>query len=174
MKNRSRMVISLTRGELVALHFEVSSKCHGDPGGDENADTNYILTTGPAKLSVRVDDETVQHQPSAGSDEEARQWAAPPADDADSDCHDSELRTPVDALARAGYCHRDGQSNAERHDADECVGEARVRDAHGPPVDDESAGSAVRQRQHGVLLSNRWPKRATIQWNAASHERRVS
>jgi hypothetical protein len=155
------MVISLTRGELVALHLEVSGKCHGEAGGDENADTNYILATGPAELAIRMDDEAVQHQPCAGSYDEARQRAAPPADEADSYCHDSELGAPVDALARASDCDGDAESHAERHDADECVGQARVRGAERAAVEDEGAGPAVRQRQHSVLLSNRCRKAAT-------------
>jgi hypothetical protein len=162
MKNRSRMVISSAHGGLVSFDVKVSGECHGKPGGDENADTNYILAAGPAELSVRVDDKAVQHQPSACSDNEARKRAAPPANDADDYCHDGELSTPVDALACAGDRHSDAQSYAERHDADECVGQARVRWAEGPTMDNDGASPAVRQRQHRVLLSDRCRRRQRI------------
>ena len=143
------MVISLkfrnwAPGKLVSFDVKVSGECHGKPGGDENADANCILTTRPAELPVRVDDKAVQHQPSACSNYNAHQRAAPPANEADGYCHDGELGAPVDALACASYRHSDGESHAERHDADECVGQARIRGVHGPAVDGEGAGPAVR------------------------------
>jgi hypothetical protein len=167
MKKRSRMVISLdfrnwARGKLVSFYIEISGERHGQSGGCENADPNDVLATGPTELAVRVNDEAVEHQPPAQRDEQARQRAAPPADQADSYRHDSELRSPMNVLAGGGDRHRDAEGHAERHDADECVGEAWVCEAHRPAVDHEGAGTAVRQRQHGFLLSNRCPSRATI------------
>ena len=162
------MVISLkfrnwAPGKLVSFDVKVSGECHGKPGGDENADTNCILATGPAELPVRVDDKAVQHQPSARSDSKAHHRTAPPANDADGYCHDGELGTPVHALACAGDRHSDAQSYAERHDADECVGQPRVGGADWSAADGESVGQAVRQRQHSVLLPNRCRTRQRTQ-----------
>jgi hypothetical protein len=127
MKKRSRMVISLefrswARSKLVSFYIEISGKRHSKSGGDENADPNHILATGPAQLAVRVNHEAVQHQPPAEREEQARERTAPPADQANSYRHDGELRAPVHVFASGRNRHRDAESHAERHDADECVG----------------------------------------------------
>jgi hypothetical protein len=145
---------------LVSFYIESPGKRHSKPGGDEDSDPHDVLATGPAQLPVCVDDEAVQHQPSAQRHKEAGQRAAPPANETDGYCHDRELGTPVDALACAGDRHRYAESHAERHDANECVRQSRIRDAEGPAANMESTGPAVRQRQHGCLLFESVPNLA--------------
>jgi hypothetical protein len=163
MKNRSRMVGSSAGGKLVALYLEASGQCHSEPGRNEDSDSDDVSVTGPAELAVHVNDEAVQHQVPAQRNQETCQGAAPPADDANGYCHDRQLGTPVDALACARDRHSDAESHAERHDADECVGQSRVCGAERTTVNREGTGPAVRQRQHGVLLSNRCPRGQRIQ-----------
>jgi hypothetical protein len=174
MKNRSRMVVSLAYGKLVSLYFEATGERHGDASGQKDCDSDDVMSTRPAELAAYMHDKTVQHQPSAGRDDQARQRAAPPADYADSYCHDGELGTRRDALAQTGDRHGNNESHAERDNADERIWEPWVRTADRSAVDNEGTGPAVRQRQHSVLLSNRCRIRQRIQSSSARAGWRVS